>query len=50
MQLDRALGRAAAALDDERRPAEMSDQMVELGGDVAGVEIDDDRLHLQDVG
>ena len=48
--LSRALRRPAAALDDQRRLAEMPDQMVELGGDVAGVEIDHHRLHLQDVG
>ena len=50
MQLGRDLGRAAAALDDQRRVAKMPDEVVELGGDIAGVEIDHDRLHLPDVG
>ena len=50
MQLLLALGRAAAAFDDQRRRPRCADEVVELGGDVAGVEIDHDRLHLQDVG
>ena len=45
-----ALGRAAAALDDQRRRAEVADEVVELGRDVAGVEIDHHGLHLQHVG
>ena len=39
-----------AALDDQRGAAEVPDEMVELGRDVAGVEVDDERLHAQDVG
>ena len=50
MELGRALGRAPAAFDDQRRRAEVADDMVELGRDVARVEIDDDGLHLQHVG
>ena len=38
-----------AALDDQRRRAEVADQVVALGGDVALVEIDDQRLHLPDM-
>ncbi|ODN68427.1 hypothetical protein A6302_04273 [Methylobrevis pamukkalensis] len=50
MELRRALGRAPAAFDDERRCAEVAGDMVQLGRDVACVEIDDDGLHLQHVG
>ena len=49
MELGRALGRAPAALDDQGRSAEVVDEMIELGRDVAGVEIDHEALHLQDV-
>lgn len=41
---------APAALDDQRRSPDMVDEMIELGGDVACVEIDHYALHLQDIG
>ena len=50
VQLVEPFGRPAAGLDDQRRLAEMRKQVIELGGDVAGVEIDHHRLHLPDVG
>jgi hypothetical protein len=50
MQLGRALGRGAAALDNQRRSPEVVDEMIALGRDVARVEIDHEALHLQDVG
>ena len=48
MQLGRAFGRPAAAFDHQRRVAKMPDQVIEFGGDVAGVEINHDGLHLQE--
>ncbi|WP_197604411.1 hypothetical protein [Blastochloris viridis] len=50
MQLVEAIGRAAAAFDDQRRLAEMSDEVFEFRSDVARVQIDQNRLHLPDVG
>ena len=50
MALALALGRHAAALDHHGRRAEVALQMRALGGDVAGVEIDDHGLHPQDLG
>ena len=38
------------AFDDERGRAEVAGDMVQLGRDVARIEIDDDGLHLQHVG
>ena len=50
MQLVETVGRAAAAFDEQGRFAQMPDEVVELGDDVARIEIDQNRLHLQDVG
>ena len=50
MALALALGRHAAALDHHGGCAEVALQMRALGGDVAGVEIDDHGLHPQDLG
>ena len=49
VQLGGALGSAAAALDQQGRPPEVVDQVRQLGGDVAGIEIDHHGLHLQHV-
>jgi hypothetical protein len=37
VELGRTVRRAATALDDQRRPAEMVDEVVELGRDVTRV-------------
>lgn len=50
MELGRTLGRAPAAFDDQRRRSDVAGDMVQLGRDVARVEIDDDGLHLQHIG
>jgi len=50
MELRRALGRPPAAFDDQHRRAEVAGDMVQLGRDVTGVQIDDDGLHLKHVG
>ncbi len=50
MQLVETVLRAATAFDDHGRLAEIPDQVVEFGRDIAGIEIDEHRLHLAHVG
>ncbi len=47
--LARALGRATAGLHDQRRRAEVADDVIQLGRNVTRVEIDHESLHLQHV-
>jgi hypothetical protein len=50
MQLGGAFGGAAAAFHHQSRIAKVLNQVIELGADVACVEIDNDGLHLTNVG
>src|SRR5690606_28832675 len=50
MQLVETVRRPAAAFDEQCRLAEMTNEVVKLGRNVSGVEVDQDRLHLLDIG